>query len=69
MASHKNKDIRKVISDLEREGWVSLGGRKHFKIRSPRGAIVSMSNTPSCPYMLKHVMQDVKRVKDNEQTS
>lgn len=66
MASHKNKDVRKFISELERVGWVSLGGRNHFKIRSPGGTIVSMSNSPSCPYMLKHVMADVNRVKQNE---
>jgi hypothetical protein len=63
---HKDKNIRKYLEELVCEGWELLGGRKHYKIRSPKGHIVSMSKSPSCPYMIKHLKGDVQRIKQNE---
>ena len=65
-APHKDKDIRRFIDGLVAEGWKILGGRKHYKVRSPGGRTLSLSNTPSCPYMLKHVEADVRRIKRME---
>ena len=60
---HKDKDIRRYVDSLVAEGWAILGGRKHYKVRSPGGHTLSLSNSPSCPYMLKHVENDVRRIK------
>ena len=61
-----DKDIRRYVDSLVAEGWKILGGRKHYKVRSPGGHVLSMSNSPSCPYMLKHVENDVRRIKRME---
>lgn len=60
---HKDKDIRKLITELVRDGWVILGGRKHYKVRSPKGHTLSIASSPSCPYALKHIEADVRRIK------
>lgn len=60
---HKDKEVRRLIDGLVAEGWAILGGRKHYKVRSPRGHMLSMSNSPSCPFMLRHVEADVRRIK------
>ena len=65
-APHKDKDIRRYVDSLVAEGWKILGGRKHYKLRSPGGHVLSMSNSPSCQYMLKHVENDVRRIKRME---
>ena len=57
-----------VLDGLVAEGWKILGGRKHYKVRSPGGHTLSLSNSPSCPYMLKHVEADVRRIKRMEET-
>lgn len=64
---HKDKDVRRYVDSLVAEGWTILGGRKHYKVRSPGGRVLSMSNSPSCPYMLKHVENDVRRIKRIEE--
>lgn len=63
---HKDKDIRRFIDGLVADGWTILGGRKHYKVRSPGGRTLSLSNSPSCPYMLKHAEADVRRIKRME---
>lgn len=66
-APHKDKDIRKFISGLVSEGWEIVGGRKHYKIRSPKGHTLTLSNSPSCPFVLKHIEADVRRIKRIEE--
>mgnify|MGYP005608291141 CR=1 FL=1 len=66
-APHKDKGIRKLITELVRDGWVILGGRKHYKVRSPKGHTLSVSNSPGCPYALKHIEADVRRIKRIEE--
>jgi hypothetical protein len=69
MAVHSNKDIRKLVKDLLREGWSIVSRSKHFKIRSPGGRLVSISSTPSCGYMVENVKRDVQKIKDIENGS
>lgn len=66
-APHKDKHIRKFVNSLVAEGWTIIGGRKHYKVRSPGGHVLSMSNSPSCPYVLNHIEADVRRIKRSEQ--
>lgn len=63
---HRDKDIRRYIDSLVAEGWTILGGRKHYKVRSPGGHTLSLSNSPSCQFMLRHVEADVRRIKRME---
>ena len=42
--------------------WAITEGRRHYKAIAPNGAIVSISHTSSCPFYLKHVVANLKRV-------
>lgn len=64
---HSNKDSNKFIKQLLSEGWQYVSGNGgHIKIRSPKGHLVSMSNSPSCPHAHKNMVRDVKRILQRE---
>lgn len=67
-APHKDKDIRRLVDSLVAEGWTILGGRKHYKVRSPGGRTLSLSNSPSCPFTVNHIEADIRRIKRMEET-
>lgn len=56
------KDLTKALQPYLTKGWVITEGRRHYKAIAPNGAIVSISHTSSCPFYLKHVLADMKRV-------
>jgi len=55
------KDLSKILQPYLDSGWIMLEGRKHYKIKSPTGALITISHSASCPYYLKHVVGDLKR--------
>ncbi len=55
------KDLTKVLQPYLDSGWLLTEGSRHYKIRSPTGALVTISHSASCPYYLKHVVGDLKR--------
>ena len=61
------KDLKKYINKLIDNGWTLEHGKKTFKLRSPKGGLVSCSRTPSCPFAIKHIEADIKRVIRREQ--
>ena len=63
---HKDKRLRKYVADLVRAGWTVIGQSKHFKMRSPKGSLLTMSISPSCPHVLNHVREDVRRIERKE---
>lgn len=56
------KDIHKYFKQLEALGWTVNQTNKKMKLRSPKGSLVTCSITPSCPFALKHIRNDVKKV-------
>jgi len=56
------KDLTKVLQPYLDSGWTMLEGRKHYKIKSSTGALVTISHSASRPYYLKHVGGNLKRV-------
>ena len=56
------KDLTKALQPYLNKGWVITEGRRHYKVEAPNGAIVTVSHTSSCPFYLKHVVADMKRV-------
>lgn len=56
------KDIKKLFKDLQRQGWLIDYTKRHIKLRSPKGGLVVCSKTPSCPFAIKHIQGDIKRL-------
>lgn len=66
MGIPSDKELKKLVKQLLREGWTLETSRKHTKLRSPKGHLVSMSSSPSCPHAFKHVAKDVQKIIERE---
>jgi hypothetical protein len=67
MKSHPHRDIRKLLAPLFKRGWVFAGITKHYKIRSPRGRLVSVSMTPANSESIVRIAADIARIEKEEQ--
>jgi hypothetical protein len=56
------KDLKRLLNPYLKSGWTLEHGRKHMKMKAPNGRLVVISNTASCPFYLKHVEADLRRV-------
>ena len=66
MGIPSDKELKKLVKQLIRDGWTLETSRKHTKLRSPKGHLVSMSSSPSCPYAFKNVAKDVQKIIERE---
>lgn len=57
-----HRDFRPFFKELMLKGWTISKGKKHLKLRSPKGMLVSCSSTPSCPFTLKKIISDVNKI-------
>jgi predicted RNA binding protein YcfA (HicA-like mRNA interferase family) len=60
----KNKELNDYIKQLVKSGWSAQYG-KHLKLRSPDGKLVTCSYTPSCPFVVHKVKNDVRKALNN----
>jgi predicted RNA binding protein YcfA (HicA-like mRNA interferase family) len=53
-------NTRKIIARLEREGWVSSGGKKHDVFRHPRkrGRVVVARHREQTPNVARQIARD-----------
>lgn len=66
MGIPSDKELKKLVKQLLRDSWTLETSRKHTKLRSPKGHLVSMSSSPSCPYAFKNVAKDVQKIIERE---
>lgn len=66
MGIPSDKELKKLVKQLIRDGWTLETSRKHTKLRSPKAHLVSMSSSPSCPYAFKNVAKDVQKIIERE---
>ena len=66
MGIPSNKELKKLVKELLRDGWSLESGKKHTKIRSPHGHLVTLSSSPGCPYAAINARKDVERIKKME---
>ena len=60
------KEIKEIIRGLKRKGWEVTRTGKHFKAKPPNSnRSITFSGTPSCPYAVKHVYEDIERVEQD----
>ncbi len=57
-----NKDLKKLIKELRSLGYEVVQGKKNFKATHPKGGLIAFSISPSCPYAIKHIRADIKRL-------
>jgi hypothetical protein len=55
-------DMKVLQHQLTRAGWNVFKTPKHVKAIHPKGGMVCMSSTPSCPYAVNNVIRDVNRI-------
>lgn len=63
---HKDKDVSKVVRGALSRGWSYEQGRKHAKLTSPGGHLVSLSVSPSDCNAAHNVRRDVERIERME---
>jgi hypothetical protein len=57
-----DKEVRRVLSQLEDQGWRIRVGTKHIQCYSPDGvSIVSMSKTPGAYTAMKNWKAELRR--------
>ena len=56
-----NKDLNVFIRRLIDQGW-RVEHSTHTKLHSPDGFFVSISTTPSCPYVVEKIKRDIRRM-------
>jgi hypothetical protein len=61
---HIDKELRRTLQPYIDKGCILENSKKHLKLRTPNGKMVTMSKSPSCPYYLHNIVRDIKRVYD-----
>lgn len=57
------KEIRELIKELEKKGWIYKGQNKHHKMRHPRLSIsLALPVSPSCHHALKNLRNTIKKI-------
>jgi predicted RNA binding protein YcfA (HicA-like mRNA interferase family) len=61
MANEYRTEVRKIIKEIERQGWIVTQGR-HFKARAPYPStkIVCFSVSPSDYWAIKNIKKDLR---------
>lgn len=67
LQQHPDRDARRLLAPLFKRGWVFVGINKHYKIRSPRGRLVSVSMTPANSESIVRIAADIARIEKEEQ--
>lgn len=55
-----NKQLREMLKNAEREGWVFSRNRGHIKGKHPNGQTTTISVSPSDWRVLKNIQKDLK---------
>lgn len=56
------KHLRDIFAALEVAGWVvDTCGSGHYRARSPAGAVIIMSSSPSGHYARASILRDMRR--------
>jgi predicted RNA binding protein YcfA (HicA-like mRNA interferase family) len=56
------KEVKKLIKELEREGWVKVSQNKHIKMRHPTiTGIIIVPSSPRCPHWEKNLRKQIQR--------
>ena len=63
---HSNKEINSLIKELVAMGWEIVGSKRHFKLRSPKGRMISLSSSPSDGFAINQIKRDVRRIQREE---
>lgn len=67
MRRHSNKEINKYLKELEKQGWTMATTKPgHFRLRSPKGYLLSLASSPTCPHALVRIKKDVARIISRE---
>ena len=60
--SAQQKDIKRLLKDLARQGWTWHQGRKHIKAYHPKGGFIVMAVSPSCPFAYKNILTEIRKL-------
>ena len=62
-----NSEIKKMIKDIGKRGWVVTQGRKHYRANHPKGGLIFFSATPSCYHAIENIKAQIRKI-ENEHT-
>ncbi len=61
--SANKKDINRFIDEVIAAGWGYNEGKHSRKLTHPKGDVVFINKTPSCPFALNNIKADINRVR------
>ena len=55
------KEVKILVKELERKGYVKVSQNKHIKMRHPDNGIVIVPLSPRCPHWEKNLRKQIQR--------
>lgn len=55
------KEVKNLLKELERTGWIKVSQNKHIKMRHPVNGIVIVPISPRCPHWEKNLRKQIQR--------
>jgi hypothetical protein len=58
----QSKELDELLAPLLKTGWELTNGGKHYKLKSPKGQVISIAGTSSDKQFLLSVRRDIRRI-------
>jgi len=55
------KEVKNLLKELERTGWIKVSQNKHIKMRHPDHGIIIVPSSPRCPHWEKNLRKQIER--------
>lgn len=55
------KEVKILVKELERKGYVMVSQKNHIKMRHPENGIVIVPKSPRCPHWEKNLRKHIER--------
>lgn len=56
-----NKDLKHYLKELVRAGFIVERGKKHCKVKHPKGKVFTCSASPSVQHAHRELSRDIRR--------
>lgn len=56
------KEVHQLVKSLVKAGWEPIKKSRHWQVRSPKGDVLTIPNTPSDGRALMNFKSDLRRV-------
>lgn len=54
------KEVKEIVKDLTRDGWVLVSRNNHIKMRHPKYGTQIIPNSPRCPHWKQNLLKQIE---------